>query len=79
MKHSLLLSAAIVIAIFTSAQADCYQNAEGFNDGWSFARVVSGQERKKAAFNLESPDRFQVGDDLISEPLEIATPVRASP
>ena len=76
MKHTLLLSAAIVIALVTSAQADCYQNAEGFNDGWSFARVVSGQERKKAAFNLESPDRFQVGDDLISEPLEASAPVR---
>ena len=76
MKHSLLLSAAIVIAMFTSAQAERYQNAEGFNDGWSFARVVSGQERKKAAFNLESPDRFQVGDDIIPEPLEASVPVR---
>ncbi|MBQ3351190.1 MAG: DUF4982 domain-containing protein [Thermoguttaceae bacterium] len=76
MKHSLLLSAAIVIALFTSEQAERYQNAERFNDGWSFARVVSGQERKKAAFNLESPDRFQVGDDLIPEPLEASVPVR---
>ena len=65
-----------MIALFTSAQAERYQNAERFNDGWSFARIVSGQERKKAAFNLESPDRFQVGDDIIPEPLEASVPVR---
>ena len=76
MKHTLLLSVAIVIALFTSAQAERYQNVEKFNDGWSFARVVSGQERQKASFNLESPDRFQVGDDLIPEPLEASVAVR---